>query len=163
MDLQGSPDRLIVCVHVPSRSQDAGMDLYNALKQEEASWDDLEAAMTDEYRVFGKHVKGLDDLRLPSGKLLYPYASRIEESNQQSKQAEPVFLITQDDVREQAEEAVGRGLTDEELNALLIQFNKALEWLDWVTFLDEAIQRCRLTGSVGPGTDEIQTEVDSDS
>ena len=56
MELQGSPDRLIICIHHPSRSEDAGMDLYNALKQEEVSWDDLEVATMDEYRVYGKHV-----------------------------------------------------------------------------------------------------------
>ena len=31
VDLQGFPDRLIVCAHHPSRDEDAGMDLYDAL------------------------------------------------------------------------------------------------------------------------------------
>ena len=33
MDLQGSPDRLIVCVHHPSHGESAGMDLYTVLSQ----------------------------------------------------------------------------------------------------------------------------------
>ena len=163
MDLQGFPDRLIVCVHIPSRSEDAGLDFYNALKQEEVSWDDLEAAMMDEYQVFGKHVQELEDFRLPSGDLLFPSTSHSGENMIQKDHLETVFLITQGDVREHAEETIGRGLTDEEFNALLIQFDKALEWLDWRAFLDEAIQRCRLTSSVGPSSEENRTEVDSDS
>jgi hypothetical protein len=151
-----------VCVHIHSCSEDAGLDFYNALKQEEVSWDDLEAAMMDEYQVFRKQVQEMEDFRLPSGNLLFPNVSRIEESDQQANQLEPLFLLTQDDVREHAEETIGRGLTNGEFNVLLIQFRKSLEWLDWRAFLDEAIQRCRITGSVGPSTEEIHTEVDSD-
>jgi hypothetical protein len=64
MDLQGAPDRLIVCVHHPSRSEDAGMDLYNALKGKEINWDDLDAAAVEEYRFMGMPVIELVDLRL---------------------------------------------------------------------------------------------------
>jgi len=53
MELQGFPDRLIVCVHHPSTSEDAGMDLYDALKEKGVTWDDLEAAVVDEYRYLG--------------------------------------------------------------------------------------------------------------
>ena len=60
MELQGSPDRLIVCVHHPSLGENAGMDLYNTLRQaaqkHKTLWDDLEAAQVDEYRQFGKIV-----------------------------------------------------------------------------------------------------------
>jgi hypothetical protein len=60
MELQGSPDRLIVCVHHPALSEDAGMDLYNALSQaaqkHKVTWDGLEAAHVDEYRQFGKII-----------------------------------------------------------------------------------------------------------
>ena len=44
MELQGYPDRLIVCVHHPSSSEDAGMDLYEALVSQGITWNDLEAA-----------------------------------------------------------------------------------------------------------------------
>jgi hypothetical protein len=58
VDLQGSPDRLIVCVHHPSMAEDAGMDLYEALEERQVTWDGLEAAAVDEYRLLGKPVEG---------------------------------------------------------------------------------------------------------
>lgn len=49
MALQGYPDRLIVCVHHPSSDSDAGMDLYETLKEHQVTWDELEAAAVGEY------------------------------------------------------------------------------------------------------------------
>jgi hypothetical protein len=49
MDLQGSHDRLIVCVHYPSHSESAGMDLYNVLKEKGVIWDELDSAVVEEY------------------------------------------------------------------------------------------------------------------
>lgn len=54
VELQGYPDRLIVCVHHPSSSEDAGMDLYEALVSQGITWNDLEAAALDEYCCLGK-------------------------------------------------------------------------------------------------------------
>jgi len=39
MDLRGAPDRLIICVHHPSASEEAGMDLYDARVVKGISWD----------------------------------------------------------------------------------------------------------------------------
>jgi hypothetical protein len=71
MDLEGSPDRLIVCVHHPSHSENAGMDLYNALRQKNISWDDLEAAVVEDYCDLGKPVRELAEFRFPIGDALY--------------------------------------------------------------------------------------------
>jgi hypothetical protein len=72
MDLMGSPDRLVVCVHHPSTSFDAGMDLYDALRGLNASWDDLEAAAPFEYQSYGRPVSDLLQLLLPRGLPLFP-------------------------------------------------------------------------------------------
>jgi len=66
MELQGFPDRLIVCVHHLSASEDVGIDLYEALKTKEVTWDILEDAAVDEYRYLGNPVFELGDLRLPN-------------------------------------------------------------------------------------------------
>jgi hypothetical protein len=72
MDLQGTPDRLIVCVNHPSRSEETGMDLYNALVELQASWDDLEAAAVDEYRTYGRPLQAISGICFADGRLLFP-------------------------------------------------------------------------------------------
>ena len=72
LELQGFPDRLIVCVHHPSSSEDAGMDLYDALEEQEITWDDLEAAALDEYRYLGKQIADSRNIRWPDGACLFP-------------------------------------------------------------------------------------------
>lgn len=84
MDLQGSPDRLIVCVHHPSSSEDAGMDLYNALTEKKAAWDELDSAALEEYIFFGKPASHLADLRSMSGAVLFPDANPGPWFNPQS-------------------------------------------------------------------------------
>jgi hypothetical protein len=76
IDLRGSPDRLIVCVHHPSSAEDAGMDLYEALRERQVSWDDMEAAAVDEYRLLGKPVEGLEVICRPDGTPLFAPATR---------------------------------------------------------------------------------------
>ena len=72
MDLMGSPDRLIVCVHHPGGSSEAGMDLYQSLRNNGAEWDDLEAAAMDEYMWLGAPIQSLADLSQTDGAPLYP-------------------------------------------------------------------------------------------
>jgi hypothetical protein len=72
MDLMGSPDRLIICVHHPGGSSDAGMDLYQALHDGGVMWDDLEAAAMDEYMWLGVPIQGLSDVAQPDGLPLFP-------------------------------------------------------------------------------------------
>lgn len=72
MDLQGHPDRLIICVLHPSISEDAGMDLYEALRAAQVEWDDLDAAALDEYSGFGRPVDDISKVALPGGNLLFP-------------------------------------------------------------------------------------------
>ena len=74
MPLQDHPDRLIVCVHHPSARDDAGMDLYDTLKEHQATWDDLEAAAIDEYRYLGKPIERPADIRWPDRNPLFPQA-----------------------------------------------------------------------------------------
>jgi hypothetical protein len=74
MDLQGSPDRLIVCVHHPSHSENAGIDLYDVLKEKGANWDELDSAVVEEYVFYGKHLNSSDDLSYPYGRRIFPDA-----------------------------------------------------------------------------------------
>jgi hypothetical protein len=76
MDLQGNPDRLIVCVHHPSSAEDAGMDLYEALKERRVTWDGLEAAAVDEYRVLGRPAEGPEVIHRRDGTPLFPPGTR---------------------------------------------------------------------------------------
>jgi hypothetical protein len=71
MNLQGSPDRLIVCVHHPSSTENAGMDLYDSLTNQQVTWDDLDAAAMEEYCTFGKPVSVIEDIRLPGDQPLF--------------------------------------------------------------------------------------------
>ena len=71
MNLQGSPDRLIICVHHPSSTENAGLDLYDNLMKEHITWDDLDAAAMEEYCTFGKPVFELEDICLPGGQPLF--------------------------------------------------------------------------------------------
>jgi len=151
MDLQGSPDRLIVCVHHPLASESAGMDLYDKLKEKQVVWDDLEAAAIDEYSILGAPVIGLANLRSPYGERLFPHATLEDDETTQSE--ETLFTITAQDVREEAEDYLGREMTNEELPAVLEKFKKSLEYLDWRPYLDEAIQQCQKAGQVSPAAD----------
>ena len=74
MDLQGYSDRLIVCVHHPSNSENAGMDLFDMLRLSQANWDDLEPALVEEYCSFGKPVDDILKLFHPTGTPLFPEA-----------------------------------------------------------------------------------------
>lgn len=72
MDLQGSPDRLIICVHHPASDTNVGMDVYNALKEKGVMWDDLESAAFEEYRDLSRPIIGPTGILLPDGKALFP-------------------------------------------------------------------------------------------
>ena len=72
MDLQGYLDQLIVCVHHSSSSEDAGMDLYEALREAQVEWDDLDAAALEEYRDIGRPVDDISKFALPGGNRLFP-------------------------------------------------------------------------------------------
>ena len=56
LELQGFPDRLIVCVHHPSAAEDAGMDLYETLKEKQVSWNELKAAVVDELTYLSRGI-----------------------------------------------------------------------------------------------------------
>lgn len=158
MELQGFPDRLIVCVHHPSSSENAGMDLYDALTEKVITWDDLEAAVVDEYRYLGKPIESLGDFRSPYGNWLFQHAAR--ESGYLSQQEDAVYSITQDDIREEAQSYLGRELTEEELYVITAKFWKALDWLDWSQYLYEVIRICQQAGWVGPNVDETNIQAD---
>ena len=75
MALQGHPDRLIVCVHHPSSDSDAGMDLYETLKERQVTWDGLEAAAVGEYCYLGKPLEGPEIMCRRDGTPLFAPAS----------------------------------------------------------------------------------------
>ena len=101
------------------------------------SWNELKAAVVAEYRDLGKPAKELGDLRSPLGNWLFPHAIPEEKSLPYSENA--LLLITREDVREELQERLGRELTDKELSAVLVYFKKALDYLDWTFYLDEAL------------------------
>lgn len=72
MDIHDDPDRLIICVHHPSTTEDAGVDLYDKLKMQQVKWDELEAATVEEYRQFGKPISETGKVQYPDGGLLFP-------------------------------------------------------------------------------------------
>lgn len=72
MALEDAPDRLIVCVHHDSYSEEAGLDLYDALKDQEVQWDFLEAASIEEYCAYGRVTEGAHAVRMPDGTPLFP-------------------------------------------------------------------------------------------
>ncbi len=151
MELSGFPDRLIVCVHHPSGSEIAGMDLYDTLKEKQVTWDDLEAAAMDEYSILGAPVTGLANICSPYGDRLFPHATSQEFDASQTDKA--IFTITAEDVREQAGDYLGRELTDKEMPTVLKKFKKNLEYLDWRPYLDDAIQQSQKAGQVNPPAD----------
>lgn len=158
MELSGFPDRLIVCVHHPSASEIAGMDLYDTLKEKQVSWDDLEAAAMDEYSLLGAPLTGLANIRSPYGDRQFPHT--VSEDVDTSQSDEALFTITAEDVREEAENYLGRELTDQELPVVLEKFKKNLEYLDWRPYLEEAIRVCQKVEQVGPDTDELKNAAD---
>jgi len=115
------------------------MDLYDALKEKEVTWDDLEAAAVDEYRHLGKPARELGDVRSPFGNWLFPHA--IPEVKRLPYPENALLLITREHVREELEDRLGREVTEEELSAVLVYFNKALDHLGWTFYLDEALQK----------------------
>jgi hypothetical protein len=62
MDIQSSPDRLIVCVHHPINDENAGMDLYNALQKRQVLFAELNAAALEEYMYIGRQVANIKSI-----------------------------------------------------------------------------------------------------
>ena len=48
------------------------MDLYQALKNEGADWDDLEAAAMDEYLFLGTIIRSHGEITTPDARPLFP-------------------------------------------------------------------------------------------
>jgi hypothetical protein len=71
IDIQNSPDRLIVCVHHPSNDENAGMDLYAALQARQVSYDELDSAILDEYLFLGRRAADIEKIKRPDGFQLF--------------------------------------------------------------------------------------------
>lgn len=116
MDLENSADRLIVCVHHASLSADAGMDLYQALKEQQVSWTELERAQAVEYLIAGRPLNGLEDLRTPDGNPLFPHENPAVVEWTQSEEGLAIRLEVADPVmdalspleREKLRQALGK-------------------------------------------------------
>jgi hypothetical protein len=52
------------------------MDLYETLKEHEVTWDALEAAAVDEYRLLGRPIEGAEVICRHDGMPLFPEAIR---------------------------------------------------------------------------------------
>jgi hypothetical protein len=71
MDIQNSPDRLIVYVHHPRNDENAGMDLYDALQARQFSYDELDVAVVGEYVYLGRRVANIENISQPDGLPLF--------------------------------------------------------------------------------------------
>jgi hypothetical protein len=71
INIQNSPDRLIVCVHHPSNDENAGMDLYDALQARQVSYAELDSAILDEYLFLGKRAADIEKIKRPDGLQLF--------------------------------------------------------------------------------------------
>lgn len=78
MELGGAPDRLIVCVHHPSTGENAGMDLYERLRAEGVTWDELEAATMEEYGLLSRPIESAGGIFQPDGQRLVPFGQESE-------------------------------------------------------------------------------------
>jgi len=72
MDIRDEPDRLIVCVHHPVISENAGMDLYEKLQELHVEWDDLDAATVEEYLLLSRPIAEPNGIAWPDGRALFP-------------------------------------------------------------------------------------------
>ena len=124
MDLYGEPDRLIVCVHHPTRNENAGIDLFDALKAKGATWDDLENAAIEEYMQFSRRVRGAGEIVTPDDVALFP-ALALEHPT--LREMDTLVALTFGDVQSIAVEALGRELTDTELSAVTTHVQEYLE------------------------------------
>jgi len=148
MDLQDSADRLIVCVHHPAESEEAGMELYDALKDRQVAWDELEAAAVDEYRELGKSIKSPNSIYEPDGFSLFPESETATEA---------LYILTREDLQTVAEEQLGRKLSVEEVKVVA---EVLPEHVDWFNSIDAAIRACQETGTVRPAAESTATHDD---
>lgn len=153
LEIRDSPDRLIVCMHHPSLDEDAGMDLYDTLRQardnHRVTWDELEAADVDEYRVFGKIIAGPDNIFEPDGKPLFP---------EPETDSPILFTLSRDNVQFTAEAMLGRGLDDAEMQAVAEKLPGALDWVGAVEKTIRDVQAAGLIGSILESPEPEQPE-----
>ena len=71
MDIQDSPDRLIVCVHHSASDENAGTDLYEKLHTQGTEFDELEAAAMEEYMFLGRGVSAIETIKDPFGGVVF--------------------------------------------------------------------------------------------
>jgi len=67
MNIQDNPDRLIVCVHHPNHDENAGMDLLDSLYAKQVLFDELDAAVREEYVFLGRRVVGVEGICKANG------------------------------------------------------------------------------------------------
>lgn len=77
MEIQNSPDRLIVCVHHPTNDENTGMDLYDALHERNVTYAELEAASMAEYVFLGRRVANIENIDQPDGLPFVPAAKYL--------------------------------------------------------------------------------------
>ena len=87
MDIQNGSDRLIGCVHHPRNDENAGMDLYDALQARQVSYDELDAAVVEEYVYLGRRIADLENIDQPDGLR----CSRLDESESVARDKSCVF------------------------------------------------------------------------
>jgi len=150
MDLENTPDRLILCVRHLSLADDSSGDLYSPLahaaEKHKIIWDEVSLADGEEFREFGKLITSPGSIFEPDGRPLFP---------EPETDAELLFTLTRDDVQFAAQEEIGRDLNDDELKAVVVRL---LTTFDWISAVEAAIQSCQQLGTVGPARWEVNDE-----
>jgi len=165
MELQDSPDRLIICVHHPAYGENAGMDLFEALTQQRIVWDEMDAAVVEEYGQLGKPLQDTSGIYTPDKTPLFSPATgklSVEQADPRTNEGEAVFTLTRADIQAVAQEEIGRKLTDGEIEAVM---DNAVKVFEWAFIVANSIQACQEWGRVGPvapGYERPREEYDED-
>ena len=105
-NFEDAPDRLILCVNTRSQGREAGLDLYEALEDEDIYWDEHEAGRYLEYGRLGKSLSEIEDIKTPSGETLFQ--SPI-----------PLLLLDPEELQEVAYHILGRHLKRYEIRPVV--------------------------------------------
>jgi len=67
-------------------------------------------------------------------------------------------LLTEEDIREIARVHLGKELSDDELKVVTQKICKALEWMVWTLYLEEAIRTCQIDIEIGRDVRELNQD-----
>ena len=138
------PDWLVVGINYPGGNKLAGIDLFMEIQQGISSADagvGFKVSNPNEYSQVGKTIEKPESIYWPDGLPLFPEPS-VESVHI------AIFALMVQDIQAVAQEKLGRGLADEEVEAVLKEMRNAS---DWNFYLGGCILACRDYGRIEPG------------